>query len=199
LPPRPPLALGRELTRKALHVMSAVLPVGWALGVLSPERLRLLLTAALAVAILVEGARHLSDRARRAFDALFAPLLRPHERTELTGATWLAAAMLGALILFPPGPAVVALWAVAAGDGAASIAGRLASRSRPGRGKTITGSVTCAVVTTVGAMWLAGVPWASAVAIGVVTAIAERPRGPLDDNVRVAAAAGLAAWALGVA
>lgn len=197
--PEPALALGRELARKGLHVASAVLPVGWGIGILSPELLRLLLVVALAVAILVEGARRLSRRARRMFDALFAPLLRPHEQTDLTGATWLAAAMLGALVVFPPSAAVVALWAVAAGDGAASIVGRLASRGQPDAGKTLAGSVTCALVTMLGAVWLASAPWLSAVVIGAATALAERPRGPLDDNLRVTAVAGLAAWALGVA
>jgi dolichol kinase len=167
--------------------------------VLSPELLRTLLTVALAVAILTEGARHLSSHARRAFDAVFASLLRVHERSALTGATWLAAAMLGALLIFPPRAAVIALWAVAAGDGAASIAGRLAARGRLLAGKTLTGSVTCAIVTAIGAAWLATAPWGAALTIGLVTALAERPRGPLDDNLRVAAFAGIAAWALGVA
>lgn len=176
-----------------------MLPIGWGLGLLSPERLRLWLTVALAVAVLVEGARHLSKRARRAFDAIFSPLLRPHEHADLTGATWLAAAMLGALIVFPPPAAVVSLWAVAAGDGAASIVGRLASRRGGAGGKTIAGSAACAIVTMLGAAWLAAATWPAAAAIGAIAAIAERPSGPLDDNLRVAAAAGLAAWGLGVA
>jgi phytol kinase len=193
------LPLGRELARKGLHLSSAVLPVGWGLGILSPELLRSLLTTALTVAILVEGARHLSRRGARLFDALFAGLLRPHERGDLTGATWLLAAMLGALLLFPPRAAVVALWAVAAGDGAASIVGRLvrrASSTKPG--KTIAGSVTLLLVTALGCAWLADARWSTALLVGLVAAVAEWPRGPLDDNLRVAAAAGIAAWALGL-
>ena len=38
---------------------------------------------------------------------------------------------------------------------------------------------------------------AAALACGVAAAVVERPRGPLDDNVRVAAGAGAAAWAAG--
>jgi dolichol kinase len=176
-----------------------VFPVGWAVGVLSPELLRTLLTVALAIAVLVEGVRHLSVRGRRMFDAAFGAMLRPHERSTLTGATWLAASMLAAIVLLPPGPAVVALWAVAAGDGAASIAGRLASRARPTAGKTVVGSAACAAVTTAGAVWLSAASWPAALVIGAATALAERPRGPLDDNVRVAFAAGIAAWVLGIA
>jgi dolichol kinase len=184
-----------------LHLSSAVLPVGWGLGLIAPERLRLLLTVALAIAMLVEGARHLSASAGRAFDATFASLLRAHERSGITGATWLAIAMLGAMLAFPPGPAVVALWAVAAGDGAASIIGRLAAHRSavPRAGKTIAGSLACALVTVIGALWLTDAKPLVALAIGVLTALAERPRGPLDDNLRVVAAAGIAAWAFGVA
>lgn len=197
----PAAALRRELARKAVHLASVALPVGWAYGVLSPDTLFALLTAALAVAVLVEGARHLSPAVARAFSTLLGTLLRPHERVELTGATWLAAAMLGAVVILPPRAGIIALWAAAAADGLASVVGRLVTywRRRPVGGKTIVGSITCAVVTMTGALWLAGTTWPIAAAIGAVTALAERPRGPLDDNIRVALAAGIAAWGLGVA
>lgn len=151
--------------------------------------------------MLIEGARHLSARAAHVFDATFAALLRPHEGAGITGATWLAIAMLGAMLVFPPGAAVVALWAVAAGDGAASVIGRLTAhrRAEPRAGKTIAGSFACAVVTAAGTLWLTDATPLVAVAIGAITALAERPRGPLDDNLRVVAAAGIAAWAFGVA
>ncbi len=195
-----------------MHVATAALPVGWGLGVLSPELLRSLLLVGLAIAILVEGARQLSRRASRLFDATFGSLLRQHERADITGATWLLAAMLGSVLLFPPATAVVALWAVAAGDGAASIVGRLASHAsertavespdagtsdRRPRRKTLAGSLACTLVTAAGAAWLADLDLVRALAVGVVVAVVEWPRGPLDDNLRVAAAAGLAAWALG--
>ena len=197
----PAAALRRELARKAMHLGSVALPVGWAYGALSPDTLFAMLTAALAVAVLVEGARHLSPAVGRAFGAAFGPLLRPHERVELTGATWLAAAMLAAVVIFPPRAGIIALWAAAAADGLASVIGRLVTywRCRPQDGKTVVGSITCAIVTMAGALWLAGTTWPVAAAIGAVTALAERPRGPLDDNLRVALAAGIAAWGLGVA
>ncbi len=180
--------------------MTAALPIGWGIGILSPERLRSLLVLGLTIAILVEGARQLSRRAARLFDAAFVSLLRQHERHDLTGATWLLAAMLASVLIFPPATAVVALWAVAAGDGAASIVGRLSTWHRDPaatRRKTIAGAVACALVTAAGAVCLADMRWPGALVVGVVVALAEWPRGPLDDNLRVAAAAGVAAWVLG--
>lgn len=195
------LTLRRELSRKAIHLGSAVLPIAWSAGVLNVESLRLLLTVALAFAILVEGARHLSAPFARRFEAWFGPMLRPHEWAGLTGATWLAASMLGALVLFPPVPALIALWAAAVGDASASIVGRGVShvRGTSGGSKTIVGSLACVIVTALGVVWFTDARLMVAFAIGILAALAEWPRGPLDDNVRVTAVAGLAAWGLGVA
>ncbi len=168
---------------------------------LNVNTLRLLLTVALAVAILVEGTRHLAAPFARWFEARLGALLRRHERAGLTGATWLAASMLAALVLFPPVCAIIALWAAAVGDGSASIVGRWVAHARGhgGGGKTMAGTLTCLVATALGAAWLGGAGVGAALGIGAITAAAEWPRGPLDDNVRVTMAAGLAAWVLGVA
>ena len=125
-------------------------------------------------------------------------LIRPHERAGITGATGLAGAMFLALVVFPGPAALIALWAAAVGDGSASVVGRLVAHRRGGAstGKTIVGSLTCAAMTAVGVLWFSDLGLVRALAIGAVTALAERPRGPFDYNLRVAAAAGLAAWAL---
>lgn len=168
---------------------------------LNVDSLRLLLTVALAVAVLVEGARHLSDPFARWFGSHAGELLRRHEHAGLTGATWLFASMLAALVLLPPAPAIVALWAAAVGDGSASVIGRWMShmRGRTGGGKTMAGTLACLVATAIGAAWLGEARIGVALGIGAITAAAEWPRGPLDDNVRVTMVAGLAAWVLGVA
>ena len=109
--------------------------------------------------------------------------------------------MLAAVLLLPMAAALVALWAAAVGDGLASIVGRLVARaSGTASGtKTWAGSTTCALATAIGAWWLAAIAAGPAAVIGIAAAAAERPRLALDDNVRVAAAAGLAAWVLSLA
>lgn len=201
LPKPAALTLWQEIARKLIHLGSASLPISWGLGVLSPETLRTLLTVTLSVAVLVEGARRLSAPAARMFDRLVGSMLRIHERDNITGATWLAASMLAALVILPPASAIIALWAAAVGDGSASIVGRLASRSRGPHhsGKTMVGSLACLATTAAGALWFTDATILVALAIGAVTAAAERPSGMIDDNVRVTLAAGLAAWVLGVA
>jgi len=195
------LALGRELSRKAIHLGSAVLPIGWAVGWLTSGDVRSLLAAALVVAVMVEVARSTSASFARVFDRSVGGMLRPHERTNITGASWLAASMLAAVVLLPAPVAIVALWAASVGDGSASVVGRLANRLRSTvrNGKTIVGSLACAVTTAAGVLWFTDATIAISLLVGVATAVAERPAISLDDNVRVTVAAGLAAWALGVA
>lgn len=186
-----------ELSRKALHLASAALPISWSAGWIATPAVRVLLVASGAVALAVEYARRRSPRVQRGFYALFGVMLRPHERTALTGASWLLLGMLGSVLIFPQPAAIVALWAVAVGDGLASVVGRLATRVSGASGaKTWSGSIACLVATAVGASWLAAATAISALLIGLAAAVAERPRLALDDNLRVAAAAGLAAWGL---
>ncbi|HRN53917.1 MAG TPA: hypothetical protein PK788_10500, partial [Gemmatimonadaceae bacterium] len=64
--------------------------------------------------------------------------------------------------------------------------------------KSLVGSCVAALSTAVGCRWLLAAPWPVALALGVVAALAEWPRRPLDDNLRVAIAVALAAVALGL-
>jgi dolichol kinase len=197
--------LRAELARKAIHVASAVIPVAYALGLA-----RAVLFAALAAlgvtAVVVEVARRRSPRARAAFVAAFGPLLREHEHAGLSGATWLLAAYALSAVLFPRAVAVAAMLAAGLGDAAAAVVGRsvAVARARRGtaatalRGKTLAGSVACAVVTFAAALLVAALPLPAAVAAALAASVAERWEPPaalprVDDNVRVALAAGGAA------
>lgn len=190
MPPR------TELTRKALHLTTAAVPVAWGLGWVPAPALRNGVLLLAAVAMLAEAARAALPPVRAAIARLVGPLFRSHERRGILGATWLAIAMGLAALLLPSRSAIVAIWAAAVGDAAAALAGRAFARRE---GKSLVGSFACLVTTAAGAAWLAAAPLGPALVIGFAAALAERPRLPLDDNLRVTAAAGLAAWGLGVA
>jgi dolichol kinase len=108
--------------------------------------------------------------------------------------------MLVATVVLPAAAAQAALWAVVAGDGSGAVVGRLWQRLRgiAPHGKTIVGSIAVLLATALGVWWLVDASPAVALAVGAAAALAEHPRAPLDDNLRVAFAAGLAAWSLGV-
>ena len=84
----------RELARKAIHLSSTAVPIALSLGI--GRRISLFLLGALAlIAVAVEVSRAMSPVAASRFAALFQPLLRSHESTRLTGATWLIGSTTG--------------------------------------------------------------------------------------------------------
>jgi dolichol kinase len=181
-------AVRQELGRKALHAATAVIPVGWAAGVPKAAVVGLL-GALAAIAVLVEVGRRASPPLQELFLRLVGPLLRPHEANgAIAGATWMFGAYLSAALVAPPSVAVVAMWAVSAGDGAAAVVGRVVGRVRLPNGKSLEGALAMCAMTAAGAWGLAGWSLGQSLAIGAVASAAELPTGPLDDNVRVTAA-----------
>jgi len=182
----------RELGRKAIHLSSAAVPIALALGV--ERRVALIVLGALAlIAMTVEVARASSSSIAARFDALFMPLLRSHELTRVTGATWLISAMFVAVLLLPRDAAVVATWAAAVGDTAAALIGMRFGRNRSSRdGKSLEGSAACLLATLVGALMLTRVGIGVALLAAVAAMVAERLPWPHDDNVRIVTAVGMA-------
>lgn len=192
--------LGGEVARKSIHLATAVLPVAWAFEVLTAFQVRTTLGVAVVVALGVEFARHRGGAFGAAFTARLGPMLRVSEGRALSGATWLAIGMWGTAMLAPAPAAIAALWAAAVGDSAAALVGRGMQRVR-GREtgtKSISGSAAAALLSALGILWLTSASGSIAAGLGVVTAVAEWPARPGDDNVRVAFAVAGAAVLLGL-
>lgn len=181
----------RELARKAIHLSSTAVPIALALGI--ERRIALVVLGALAlIAVIVEAARAAFPSAATRFEVLFQPLLRAHESTRVTGATWLIAAMFAAVLLLGRDAAIVATWAAAVGDTAAALIGMRFGRIRSVRdGKSLEGSAACLLVTAAGALLLTGVGIAVALLAAVTAAAAERFPWPHDDNIRIITAVGV--------
>lgn len=186
----------RELSRKAFHLASVVLPL---LVWIAPRPLAvavLVPTAALAVA--VDVARLRLRWPRYHFLRLTRTMLRPHERHGLAGATYMAAAYAAALLLFPKPLAVAAMLYNGLGDAAAALVGKRWGRHRTRWGKSWEGfgaalAVNLAVGLAIGALD-PRLPLAGALAGAVAGAALELAPLPLDDNLRVTLGGGLAAW-----
>ena len=192
-----------EAARKALHTAAAIFPLTYSAG--APRRtLIVVLGITLAVAVVVEFARRRVPTVGRRFDWVVGAMLRANERSAfrrdgratITGATWLALALLGAVALLNRAPAVAAMWCATAGDPAAALVGiwwsnrrRTAARAR----KSTAGSVACAVVSFAGLRLLAGVSWPAALGLAAVAVLAERFSAPVDDNIAIVASVGLVA------
>lgn len=189
-------ARSRELPRKTLHLTTASVPLALWIGM--PQRVVAIgLLALFGTACVVELARRRSTAVASTFDATVGAMLRPHEvQRGVTGATWLLAAFALTALATPLPAAIAATWAGAVGDSSAAVAGRAWRRVQPGTGKTLAGSVTCLILTALGAWWLAGFAPLVALALGAVAAAVERPAITLDDNLRVTLGVALAATLL---
>lgn len=188
-----------ELSRKGVHLASAVFPLSWAFDLVDRRQLLAVLGAGLVIAVAFEILRRRDGAVGRWFHAWFGGMLRDHEAAGLTGATFILAAMLLVVWLLPERAALSALWAGVVGDAAAALVGRAVAARAAAQGKTWAGSLACALASAIGPLWLAAASPLQALGVGLAAAIAERPRLALDDNARVAIAAGLAAWGLGLA
>ena len=187
----PPLPLRRELARKAIHLLSATAPIVYAAGASRAAMLWTLGAAALA-AVAIEVARRTHSAAQHTLDRTVGPLFRAHEHASVTGATWLAVSLLLAAAALPRDLAIATMWAVAVGDPAAALVGRTVGRLRlHPEGKSVEGAVACLATTFAGAALIAALPLALAAAAGAAAALAEWPRGPFDDNLRIAVSVGV--------
>jgi dolichol kinase len=192
------LSLRREVSRKALHLLSTVVPIAYANGV-SRAFVLLGLFAALGIAAVVEVTRVRYVRARTLFDAGVGSLLREHERHGLSGATWLLVALFVSAACFPRDIAIAAMCAVALGDAAAAIVGRALAPASPELRKSFAGSVACFTASAIAARTIAHLAWREAVIVGLLASLAERPRRPMDDNLRIAVVVGcgILLWRMG--
>jgi dolichol kinase len=139
-----------ELVRKSLHFLIALAPV---LAGVNRTFTLALLGAGTAAYALMELLRHRGLRIPLISDlTVFASRRRDKGRFVLGPVTLGAGAFL-ALFLFPPLAAAVAVFALAFGDGTASLAGKFIGRLRPSFlfGKSLEGFLACFVGTLVSA------------------------------------------------
>ena len=185
-----------ELGRKAIHLISSLFPISWGLGWVDRRIIVAVLAMGLAIALWLERVRRRPGALRAHYDRWVGWMLRSHETTALTGATWILLAMGLAAWLLPAPAAISALWAAVVGDASAALVGRTVAARAAVKGKTWAGSLACVLASAIGPVWLVGASGPAALGIGVAAALAERPRVRLDDKLRVTVGAGLAAWAL---
>jgi dolichol kinase len=134
---------------------------------------------------------------QRVLDRVAGNLFRPHEHAGVTGATWLILALLVAIAVLPRPEAIATMWAAAVADPVAALVGRSMGRIRlHPDGKSLEGSLACLATTALGASLIAGLPAIVALLAGLAAAIAEWPRRPLDDNIRITAVTGATLVAL---
>jgi len=192
-----------EAGRKAFHLGFIVLPLQllylWLPWPESRAHWRLLLIAAVVVAVAVDLVRIHDYRVKRLFREFFGGMIREHEQFELLGSTYLLLASLLAIELFPRPMAAAAIGFTVLGDGLAAVVGRAYGRPRF-FGKSLEGSLAGLAACLGWAAFLAAsghLPWDVVVAGALVASLVEILPIPLDDNLGITLFAGYAMKLLG--
>lgn len=175
--------LQTELIRKSIHLSIALTPVVVAL-VGTPVTFALLAVGTVLYTVAETQRRHGRSIPIITRLTVLSSRSRDQERFVLGPITLGIGAML-ALLLYPDPAATIAIYALAFGDGIASLAGKLYGRTRiPWTGgKTLEGSLSCA--TAVAAATYAVIPRPEVVVASAVsaTALEVLPTGDADNLI----------------
>lgn len=176
------LPFDQERGRKAVHVFSSVIPLGyWAVG----PKLGIPLLIALVIAmILFEMIRIYLPWGRSLYKRYFGYVTRPHEYSRPSGAPYVFIGYLLAALLYSPAIAILVMLYTSIGDTAAALIGQRYGKIHLGS-KTLEGTLACFIVCLLLTLpthltFLASLAGASA------AAIAELIRWPfLNDNIAI--------------
>ncbi len=176
------LQLPSELVRKSLHLLIALVPL---LASYNMPLTVSLLVAGTIFYTLAEASRRGGRPVLLVSDlTLIASRDRDQGKFVLGPITLGLGAMLS-LILYPEPAASVAIYALAFGDGIASLAGKLIGGPRLPllRGKTLSGSLACLAMVFLATLRITGKPLESAVIAAAATALEAFPTGDFDNLI----------------
>ncbi|MCL2802244.1 MAG: phosphatidate cytidylyltransferase [Treponema sp.] len=182
--------LRSEIVRKALHFLIALAPSMAAIN--KTATVAFLLVGTLGYT-LMEYLR-LSGIKVPVISSITSIASRPRDIGKFVmGPVTLGLGALLALLLYPSNAAAIAIYALAFGDGIASLAGRFLGKHRPAflLGKSIEGSLACFSVVFVSAYAVSGRFYVALVAAFTATAIEALPLEDYD-NLAIPIAVGLA-------
>ncbi len=191
------MIIQREIRRKAFHILAGLsLPALYYVFMLFHQTTlaKWIIFAATAAILVIDIIRLKHLFIKIIFLDIFGPLLRKHEISALTGATYLMIASLACFALFRDSIAILAISYLIVGDSLAALVGRSVGRTKffeksfEGAGAGLAGCLAVGLII----MHLPGTDLAFwEMAAGAATAaIVEIMPIPLDDNIRIPLASG---------
>lgn len=187
----------REIRRKAFHIMAGMsIPVFYYLFMLWDQTwlATWILLAATASILAIDIIRLRHQFVKIIFIDFFGPMMRRHEISALTGATYLMISSLICILIFDDSVAIAAISYLVIGDSLAAVVGRSIGRTKffeksfEGAGAGLLGCLAVGVL-------IVNLPATDLkylqMAAGALTAIiVEMLPIPLDDNIRIPLASG---------
>ena len=177
-----------EMIRKGIHLLVAIVP---AIHSLIGSLTLLLLAGGIALYILLETLT-LKGRAIPIFDKIIGAANRERDKGKFAyGPLTLGIGAFLSLVLFPYQAACIAIYALAFGDGFASLIGRIFGRTRPAilLGKSVEGSLSCFLAVYISALHLSH-DWKLSFCAAIVASIVEALPLKDWDNIIIPLAVG---------
>lgn len=186
----PDISMSAELSRKALHLLSLVIPIG--LFWFGRETALLILIPLSTLAALVEVLRCRSNVVRNFVDTCFGFMMRPQELPPIpapirfNGATWVLITATVLTAVFPIEIAAAAIAMGLIGDAAAALVGRSIGQTHIfGSEKTVEGTIAFVVAAAPVVFVVPGLVISAGLVGAIVGACVEATRMPLNDNFSV--------------
>jgi len=175
-----------ELQRKSIHISSIFIPLFYRYIIFYNRKLMVLILAVMTVFIIfIEILRLENFTFRKMFNKLFGQLMRTHEITHFSGATFLMLSSLISIAFFSRDIAFSAIAFLSVGDTMAAIIGtNFGKRKFIGSQKSLEGSLACFLSTFTFAL-IFGLPPLLAFVGSVAASVAEFSDIPLDDNIKI--------------
>jgi len=172
--------LKTEIVRKSIHFLVAFVP---AIAAVSRPFAIVFLVAGTLAYIYIENLRLLGIRVP-VVSSLIGMAARSRDRGRFVlGPVTLGLGAVFTLLFFPPPFAAIAIYALAFGDGFASIVGKFLGRLRPAflYGKSIEGSLACFFAVLISAYWVSLDFRLALIAAACATSVEALPLGDYDN------------------
>jgi dolichol kinase len=178
------MSFWKEFWRKTIHFLFGLL-IPFLYWNIPDEKISKIILASFGAAFLVIETLRLQNRTVKVFFVkAFGSMIRDHEHSSLTGATYLVLSSLLCVSLYPKAVAVAAISYLVVGDTIAALIGKRIGRIRI-FGKTLEGTLAFFVSSLVCGFLVPGLPHMAALAGAAAGAVIELLPIPLDDNVRI--------------
>lgn len=181
----------KEIYRKAFHLTSLCIPFFWRYGLDSSRKSMIFILLPLTLlALAIEIARIEHPSFKKIFYGFFGEILRRHEISEITGATYLLSAAMVCIAFLPKDIAFCALAFLSIGDAFAALIGkRFGKRRLLNSKKTLEGFLACFVSTSIFALFY--LPPHLALIGSLSASLAEISAINLDDNLKIPLISGI--------
>lgn len=181
------IAMLGEIFRKLTHLGAISIPV---IYFFFGDIILYILGCAIVITITIDMIRFYGGETSRKFITRYLGIMiRPHEKKDFTGATYILASSIITILIFDKPVAVASIAFIVVGDTAGAIIGRIWGKVKY-RTKSLEGSISFFFACTVVALIVPGIPFWVKITGAAMATVTEAFSSKIDDNLIVPLVAG---------